>query len=421
VIGQFVDAWEPVVDGVVMVARSYHHALGEAGVPARVVTPWCPGGGEAPDVLRYASLPFAHPYRMGLSFDPVVRRALDALPLAVAHAHSPFSAGELAERSARSRRIPLVFTLHTRYAEWGRHRYRGSPWFASVLGLDAWMQPPTPDRLRLRDLWAVTPDGEAYVTRAVARKVWRFAARCDLVLVSTPSARDELLAAGELVPGSAPPPIRVLRHGVRSLPGPSAADDELRASLPPEPVLLYVGQLADEKGLPLLLEAAARLAADHVPFHLVLVGEGHRRAAYEARAAELGLGARCTFTGLVADPARLAAWYRAASLFVFPSTFETQGLVVMEAASQARSTLGLRGAPGVSELVTDGLTGTLCDPDPGAFAAAARALLADPGRLRSLGERARRLVRTEADSAREVLALYAELAPAGFGPGARTS
>jgi len=206
------------------------------------------------------------------------------------------------------------------------------------------------------------------------------------------------------------PRIELVRCGIRALGAPVAGlDVHARHGLPPVPLLLYVGQLADEKGLPFLFQALVQLRQSAVAFRLLLVGEGSRRAHYEREIERLGIQEQCVFVGVIAQPEQLAAYFRAASLFVFPSRFETQGLVVMEAASVGLSTLGLRGAPGVSEQLIDGVNGFLVEPDVSAYAARIASLLADPEQRRQVGERARGLVRTEREAGAEIVELYRDL------------
>ena len=66
-------------------------------------------------------------------------------------------------------------------------------------------------------------------------------------------------------------------------------------------------------------------------FCMVFVGDGGDRDEVEAYAKELALGKSCIFTGAIHDRDKLRAIYGACDLFLFPSTFDTNGLVVREA------------------------------------------------------------------------------------------
>jgi glycosyltransferase involved in cell wall biosynthesis len=90
------------------------------------------------------------------------------------------------------------------------------------------------------------------------------------------------------------------------------------------PVLLYVGRISKEKDLNLLAEVVPALREKTGPFTLAIVGEGPYRAELE----KLLPGA--IFTGILSGR-ELGVAYASADLFVFPSTTDTYGNVVMEA------------------------------------------------------------------------------------------
>lgn len=101
-------------------------------------------------------------------------------------------------------------------------------------------------------------------------------------------------------------------------------------------VVLYLGRLEEEKGLPHLLKAFASL--EHPRATLVLAGAGSERQRLEHIAQELGIASRVRFTGYV-DPLETAAYYALAWTYVLPSITtpmlkETWGLVVNEAFNQ---------------------------------------------------------------------------------------
>lgn len=99
--------------------------------------------------------------------------------------------------------------------------------------------------------------------------------------------------------------------------------------LEPRPVLLYVGQMIQRKGVDRLLEAAARLQAEGLTFSLLLVGDGPERETLVAYAKHLGLD-HVTFHP--AQPnAAMPAIYRSADVLVFPTNEDVWGLVVNEA------------------------------------------------------------------------------------------
>lgn len=150
----------------------------------------------------------------------------------------------------------------------------------------------------------------------------------------------------------------------------------------PRAGVLYVGRLTVQKGIPVLLEAWRRAA----PGELTIVGDGPERAAVEAATAD---HPAIRYVGEADRAAVLEAMQRAEALIV-PSVWqEPFGLVVTEAfASETPVIAARKGA--LSELVSDGETGFLYEAlDPDDLVAAVRTALESPGRLRTMGVRAR--------------------------------
>lgn len=141
---------------------------------------------------------------------------------------------------------------------------------------------------------------------------------------------------------------------------PQGVDSRLFSPAPRTPeqaerprVALYVGRLAGEKGLHRL----AALAAPSSGFHLVLVGDGPQRQELE-RAPDF---ATAEFTGVLEGEA-LAAAYRRADLFVFPSTTETLGLVLLEALASGLPVVAAD-SPASRDLLADFPGARLFPPD----------------------------------------------------------
>lgn len=111
-------------------------------------------------------------------------------------------------------------------------------------------------------------------------------------------------------------------------------------------LLLYVGRLAQEKNTHTLFEAFHDLAHRWPGrFHLFVVGDGLQRT--ELHLLQTALGERhaaITHLPYCAEPAQLAALYRAADLFVHPGVQETFGLVTLEAQACGTPVIGIRGS-----------------------------------------------------------------------------
>ena len=147
-------------------------------------------------------------------------------------------------------------------------------------------------------------------------------------------------------------------------------------------VLLYAGRLAVEKQLDRLLPVLASQPGVTVAF----VGDGPDRARLERLFADLP----AVFTGFL-QGAELAEAYASADAFLFPSTTETLGLVLLEAVASGLPVVAARSAPTL-ELFGDDDTGAavLFDPaDPASLLAAVARLAADVPAHRERAARAR--------------------------------
>jgi D-inositol-3-phosphate glycosyltransferase len=164
--------------------------------------------------------------------------------------------------------------------------------------------------------------------------------------------------------------------------------------------LLCVGRLVERKGVDDAIRALARLVAgerdEPLDVELAIVGgppAGSLGCDPEARrlsalAAGLGVADRVRLLGRV-GPRELPARLRAADIVVAAPWYEPFGIVPLEAMACGRPVVG-SAVGGLLDSVVDGRTGLLVPPrDPGALAAAIRALAVDPARREQLGRAGR--------------------------------
>lgn len=180
------------------------------------------------------------------------------------------------------------------------------------------------------------------------------------------------------------------------------------------PRMVCIGRLSGQKGQLVLLQAAAVLMREGVPFQLVLAGDGEMRGVIEAAIAQLGLGQHVSITGWI-DAPRVREELLAARAMVLPSFAEGLPVVVMEAMALGRPVLTTYIA-GIPELVQHGRTGWLFPAgDVDALVAAMKECLATPTpTLDAMGAAARERVRERHDAVREArkLAVLMKAIPA---------
>jgi glycosyltransferase involved in cell wall biosynthesis len=159
-------------------------------------------------------------------------------------------------------------------------------------------------------------------------------------------------------------------------PGKAARED-----YPGEIKVLYAGRLTREKGLDLLAESFLRARAADPRLHLLLAGGGPEEAELRGR-----LGEYATFLGWL-EGEELARAYASADVFLFCSTTDTYGQVVLEAGASGVPVVAVaEGGP--ASLVENRHTGMLCRPDADHIAGTVLQLAASPLLRRHLGSSA---------------------------------
>jgi glycosyltransferase involved in cell wall biosynthesis len=219
---------------------------------------------------------------------------------------------------------------------------------------------------------------DVLVSEALDRYVEWFYKQCALVLGPTQAVASALEAKG--LAGRT----GVWGRGVdATLFTPARRDEDLRDTLlgTREFLTLYVGRLSHEKSVDVLLRVAAELQHDSVS--VVVAGDGPAREVLDREAPD-----NVVFAGELHDE-ELARVYASADVFCFPSTTDTFGQVILEAAASGLPIVAA-GAGGALELVRPGETGVLVTPGAAAeFAESIRQLIRAPERRAVLAAAAR--------------------------------
>ena len=173
----------------------------------------------------------------------------------------------------------------------------------------------------------------------------------------------------------------------------------------PQPLLLSVGRLVNGKGFEDAIAAMVHLRDSGVAARLVLVGDGPKRATFEALARDLGVADRVEFRGRLTHD-ELLPLYRSAWLLVAPSKVLPNGRrdgipnVVVEAMAMGVPCVGTP-VGGLDEVIMPDETGSLAPPsNPAAFARVLETLLRDPEKIERMGRAGRRLVTRDFDAER---------------------
>lgn len=189
-------------------------------------------------------------------------------------------------------------------------------------------------------------------------------------------------------------PSRIIPHGI--VPVGDEAVRPFDVDNPPEVLtVLYVGRLEKRKGILALFDAMPTVLEDVPNARFVIAGSDNSRADGFLTSSGLDypayfasqyphLADRVSFLGRVSDE-ELDELYQSCDLFVAPSLYESFGLIYLEAMNYAKPVIGGR-AGGIPEVVDDGVTGILVEPDAAApLAEAICSLVTSPTRLREMG------------------------------------
>ena len=233
------------------------------------------------------------------------------------------------------------------------------------------------------------PQYAAHLTKdpAIEELTWRFTIwyydQMDKIYVPSSETGRELASRG-----ISPDKIRLYPRGVDLElfhPGRRNGFYQRRYKLAEGLKLLYVGRVSREKNLPLLAEAFKRAGGGMPGLQLVVVGEGP----YLPELKQELKGRPVTFTGYLHGE-QLAQAYASADLFVFPSTTDTFGNVVLEAQASGLPVIVTDGG-GPRENMAPGQTGLVVPGgDAAALARAITSLAGDPERLATMSREARR-------------------------------
>ena len=348
------DSFPPIIDGVANAVVNYARHIEKSHGHSVVLTPQMPGSDDSVydfPVIRYPSIDTrkAIGYVTGYPFSPEAARAVETEKVELLHTHCPVTSALLARSLAEAADLPLVMTWHTKYdidiANAVRSRLlQESALSALLVNVNACDEIWTVSRGAGENLRSIGYEGEYIVMPNGV----------DLPREKVPDRVVDEVTAGYDLP-----------EGV--------------------PCFLFIGRLMWYKGLRIILDALKTIDREGIDFRMVFVGGGGDEKEVRKYVGELGLGRKVIFTGAVRDRKKLRAWYSRAGLFLFPSTFDTNGLVVREAAASDTASVIIEGSC-ASEGVTDGRNGFLIEENAASLAAKLRELISSPDTVSRVGQ-----------------------------------
>lgn len=354
-IGLFNDSFPPTIDGVANAVKNYAEIITKKYGKAVVVTPKYPNvTDDYPfEVKRYLSAKVSSkmPYRVGNPFSPLMVRKLRQEKFDLLHVHCPFCSALLAHEITMldKHHPPTVFTYHTKFD----------------IDIDNFVHNRPINYI-----------GKKLVLKGInyADEVW---------CVSKGSV-ESLRTIGYQGDVTIMPNGTDFQKGL-SDPKMLYEIDRMYLIEPDIPILLFCGRMMWYKNIKIILDALKKVSEAGIKFKAFFVGDGPDRPAIEQYAKNNGIYDLTIFTGAIYDREKVKAFFSRADLFMFPSTYDTSGLVVKEAASCYCPTILTKGSC-AAEDVTDMQSGILCDETAEDFAKKLAIVLKDKELLKKLGQ-----------------------------------
>jgi 1,2-diacylglycerol 3-alpha-glucosyltransferase len=320
-IGFFTDTYTPQFNGVVTSIESFRKELEEQGHEVYVFAPTPNQKTDSKRVFRFHSVRFIfYPgIRVAMPYSQKAYEAANKIKLDIVHTHSPFSLGLFGFWIAKKFKLPYIHTYHTLYPDYVHY------------------------------LW------KTKITQKLAEKLSRdFCNQCDSIISPSTKITKTLkkwgtkkdistIATGinfkEIKSGSKKDiPLFRKKYGIEEN----------------EKIVLFLSRIAKEKNIDLLLGVAKKLRNKDIKF--LIVGDGPYKKEVEQKANKQKLD-KVIFTGFLPRE-EVPIAYRSADVFAFPSTSETQGLVVAEAMTVGLPIVAIKDLA-IGDMVIDNYNGYL--------------------------------------------------------------
>ena len=297
------EAFPPTIDGISTVAKCYAdiiNASDDMG-EAVIVTPKNPNQEDYKypyEIYRYKSLfTFGEGYPVGWPFKKEFALDMIAKDFDILHSHCPIATSYFFRRINRLHRIPQVLTYHTKYEYDFENRIP---------------------------------------TLAIKHRAYGFLLNniksADEVWVTSKGTADSLRKVGYegdyvVMPNGCDLPISDFTDDDRNM-------IRRKHNIPADvSVLIFVGRMMWYKNIKLILDACKIMKDGGKDYRMIMIGMGPEEAAIKKYTKKLMLDDKVIFTGQLYDRHELQIYYSCADLLVFPSIFDTNGLVVREAAA----------------------------------------------------------------------------------------
>ena len=297
------DSFPPLIDGVANTVVNYAEILTKTfGDEVVVATPKYPHtnyDNYPYKVIAYQSIATEKiaGYRLGNSYSPEALFKIAAFSPDIIHTHCPFSSLLLAKHIRSMVKAPIILTYHTKF-----------------------------------DIDIARRVKYKMATNTIVKGLAKFMTITDEVWTVSQGAGQSLRNIGykgdyRIMPNGVDfPKGRIDQETVNKVTG----SYDLPQGIP---IYMFVGRIFKYKGLPLIIDALDRLNKSGRDFRMLFIGDGPDLKEIKKEVQEKGLDSKVIFLGKIMDRDVLRTWYTRGNLFLFPSTYDTNGIVVREAAA----------------------------------------------------------------------------------------
>jgi len=349
-IGFFTDGYLPQPNGVATSVVEAVKELRRRGHEVSIIAPKYPGFVDHDkSVIRLRSLKvFKSPeIRVALNLPDKNMAKILSMDFDVIHGHSGGTITLLGWELAKLKKIPFIVTYHTLWNRYAHYFMKGK---------------------------VVTPKMLEQATKIFGNQI-------DRLIAPTKRVESELRRYG------VKKPISIVPSGIDVSRFENSTGGFLREKInvKKDPIILFVGRLGREKSIDFLINSF-NLVLKNVPTaHFAIVGEGRERKRFEKLAKRLGISGNVHFTGDI-EVGNMNRIYRDASVFVFASTTETQGLVLPEALASGVPVVAVNDP--AYTCIENGKNGFLVEKDEAKFAEKVGHLLLDKNKQSEMSKNA---------------------------------
>lgn len=361
-IGLFLDTFFPMIDGVITVVHNYASLLSQIADVTVFTTSTTKASYDDKQypykvvrckVMKASFMDYDIPMP---SQDRAFKKALQKAQLDIVHIHSPFGVGKVGAAYAKKCKIPLIATFHSQYKK----------------DIDKVTNNASITKMVLSVLMSVFNQADVCFTMnsfcANILRQYGYKGKIDIVpnassLVPTKTKETYAQQANQLL--------------------------KVKAT---ETVFSFVGRLISTKNIFMIMQALEILKQKGLPFTFVFAGSGIDEEKLKQDCKKKHLENHVIFTGTVQGEDLLSIYARSL-LFVFPSDYDTDGIVKIEAASVSTPSVCLKNS-GAGAAITDHVNGMLIDNNAQSLAQVLEYAIKNPKEMHLLGTNANKTLFT---------------------------